>query len=421
MKERIVRFLRWTEKYTKTDMVYFAKGNFWLNVNKVLSIINGLVLSVAFANLLTKEEYGTYAFALAFLGLFSMAQTTGIASGIGKAVARGEHYMLFEGLRRILPWSLFGSILLGISGGYYFINGNAMLGIVFALGALVLPASVSAGVAKSFFAFKGEFEKPAKYNLIRTPISTAILLFIAVLTRSTFWILIGNILLNVILAYFLYRIMRRSYDFSPQPVAHEKFASKFALHTGFLSIVSYLSEKLDQLLLWKLLGAAPVAVYTYAITPVREIRSMVENQSLLAMPKFAKKEFSEVRRALPFRIKQMYFLSVPLVVIYIFIAPKLFSVLFPQYIDAVALSQFAALSLLSSPRRLMAVAISAHQKIKESYVMIVLPNAIRIVIALVLIPLFGIKGAIAALLVSELIEYVILGLLVQMLGKTNEV
>jgi O-antigen/teichoic acid export membrane protein len=414
-KERLIRLLRRSERYTKTDMVYLAKGNFWLNINRGVSILNGLIISIAFANLLTKEEYGTYAFALAFLGVFSMAQTTGLASGVGKGIARGEHYIIFDGLKRILPWSLLGAVLLASAGAYYLMMDNMTLGIVFVLGALVLPVSISTGIAKSFFSFKGDFDKLARFNLMRTPIMSGVLIIAAWLTHSALWVLVASILGNVILAYFLYRSMRKSYDFSHISERKEPFATKFAFHSGILSIFGYLSEQLDDILLWKFSGAAPVAVYTYATTPVRELRSLIENQSALALPKFAQKEFSEVKAILPLRIKQMYLVAVPLTILYVLCAPFLFSLLFPQYMDAVALSQLAALSLLAAPRKLMSTAISAHQKIKESYIMIVLPSAIRIVIALILIPFFGIKGAILALLISEAIEFVIFGILIKSL------
>jgi O-antigen/teichoic acid export membrane protein len=109
----------------------------------------------------------------------------------------------------------------------------------------------------------------------------------------------------------------------------------------------------------------------------------------------------------------MYLIVIPLIILYVLFSPFIFKILFPQYISIVGLSQIAALSLLSAPRKLLSVAISAHQKIKESYIMIVLPNSIRIVLAVVFIPLWGISGAVAALLVSEIVDYGILGFLIR--------
>ncbi len=413
IKEKVISFLRSTEKYTKTDMVYFTKNNFWLNLNRVSGIANGLILSVAFAHLLTKEAYGTYSFVLAALGIFSMAQTTGLGSGIIKGVARKENHVVMQGLRKVLPWSLVGATgLLGLS-IYYFAKGNIELFIPFLLGAIVLPISVSNGIAKSFLSNRGDFGWLARFNLIRTPIVTIIIVLVGWHTRSALFILVANILTNTILGSILYTKIRKLHDFSTPAEPKEHFDSRFAFHSGLLSIFGYLSEKIDSILLWKFLGAAPVAVFTYATTPVRELRSLIENQSLLALPKFAQKSFSEVQSNLFFRIKQLYVLAIPLALGYVLFAPLIFKFLFPQYIEAVGLSQLAAISLLSSPRKMLGVAISAQHLVKESYIMTLLPNLIRIVAAFSLIPPFGIKGAVWALIITEIVDYAILGILMR--------
>jgi O-antigen/teichoic acid export membrane protein len=416
-KEKWIKMLRWSEKYTKTDMVYFFKGNFWLNVNRASSVINGLALSVAFAHLLTKETYGTYAFALAVLGVFSMPQTTGLGNGIVKGVARGNHHVVFEGLRKVLPWSILGAIALGLIGVYYYVMGNFTLGVCFFVGALVLPIAIMNSAAKSFFLAKGNFQFPARFNLIRTPIMTLTLITAAWLTKSPLVIVVAHTLGNVILGSLMYRAMTKRYDLSAIGEKPEPFASRYAFHSGLLSIFSYLSEQLDDILLWKFVGAAPVATYSYATTPVRELKALAENQSVLALSKFAQKDLGDVRANLLFRIKQMYWIVVPLIVIYILCAPLIFKYLFPRYIDAVALSQLASLALLTTPRKLMSSAILAHQRIRESYIMIMLPNAFRIILALTLIPIWSVKGAVAALLIAEVLDYGVLGLLMRSLAK----
>jgi len=413
------RLLDKAQRLFKVDIRYVLRGNFWLNINRFTSVLNGLILSVAFAHLLTKEAYGTYAFALAVLGVFSAPQTTGLGSGILRGIGRGSESIIYEGMHRILPWSLGGTLLLGGTAIYYYVMGNTDLSIIFGLGSIVLPVSVCIGVAKSFFSLKGDFKQLATFNLFRTPFMTIALVIAAWFTQSALVILITNIIGNIILGSFLYLSMKRVYKTELSQPSTEKFNGRYAFHAGFLSIFSYLSEKLDSIILWKFLGAAPVAIYTYAMAPVRELKSLAENQSLLAIPKFIKKDFEEVRSNLAFRIKQIYVIVIPLILIYILAAPFIFKILFPQYLDSVWFSQLAALSLLSAPRRLISSAISAHQKIKESYIMIVLPNIIRIVLAVSLIPLFGIKGAIGALLISEVIDYGILGILINRPHETT--
>ena len=64
MKTKMLQILRWSERYTRTDMRYLAEGGFWVTANCVLQVALGLVTTIALANLLPKEALGTFQFIL---------------------------------------------------------------------------------------------------------------------------------------------------------------------------------------------------------------------------------------------------------------------------------------------------------------------------------------------------------------------
>lgn len=398
-------------------MVHFAKSNFWLNLNRGLGVLNGLALSVAFAHFLTKESYGTYAYVLAILGLFSMPMSAGLGAGIAKPVARGHDAVIFDGMRAVLPWSIGGGVGLVLLGLYYLFADNVTLAVSFIIGGIVLPISISNGVAKSFLNSKGNFQMAARFNLWRSPTMTALLIITAYFSHSPFFIILASLAGNTLMGLFLYLGVKKAYGKELSQKTEEKFPRRFAFHSAILSIFGYLSEKMDSIFLWKFAGAAPVAIYTYALAPVRELRSVIETQGVIAAPKFAQKEFSHVRATISLRIRQLYIIAVPFTILYIVAAPFIFKYLFPQYVEAVGLSQILALSLLSAPRRLLSIAISAHQRIKDSYITSVLPNVIRLILIAILVPLYGINGAAIALLTAEVMDYVILGILMKRSAK----
>jgi len=420
MKKTTVRLLSKLERLFKIDIRYVLAGNFWLNTNRFLSIANGLALSISFAHFLTKEDYGIYSYALIVIGLFSTPLTTAMGAGMVKGVPRNNHHIIFEGLRFLLPWSIVASFLLGAIAVYYGYMGNLVLFFTLLLGSLSLPILIRNGMAKSFLSVKGDFGFTTRFNALRTPISTALLVGAALIGRSALPVLITSILTNIVLSYLLYIAVAKKYDL------HEKshndhgdvpFSKKYALHSAFLSIFNYGADKIDNLILWKFLGASPVAVYSYALAPIRELKSLIENQSTLAIPKFAQKDYSIVLSGLLLRIKQLYIFTIPLIIIYVISAPTIFKYLFPQYLDAVFLSQLASLSLLSSPRKLINVAISSHQKIFESYLINVIPNMIKIILSFIFISKYGINGAVYGLLISEMFDYIILGLIIRRTKK----
>ena len=62
LKAFVTRVLLKAERYTKTDMLYFAKNGSWLIFAQISIALLALTLSVIFANFIPKDVYGTYRF-----------------------------------------------------------------------------------------------------------------------------------------------------------------------------------------------------------------------------------------------------------------------------------------------------------------------------------------------------------------------
>src|SRR6185437_109382 len=108
LKDRLIALLRWSERYTKTDMVYLASGTFWSNFSAATVVILGFLASLFFARFMTKDQYGTYQYVLAIAGLISSVTLTGMNSAVTRAVARGhegelKHSIRFQLLASVVP------------------------------------------------------------------------------------------------------------------------------------------------------------------------------------------------------------------------------------------------------------------------------------------------------------------------------
>ncbi|HEX9608834.1 MAG TPA: oligosaccharide flippase family protein, partial [Candidatus Paceibacterota bacterium] len=94
MVERIKRaaynVLRKSERYTKTDMVYLTKGGIWLSISQGVAMVTGLLVAIAFANLLTPETFGTYKFVLSLAGIIGAFSLTGMSTALIRSVANGQ-------------------------------------------------------------------------------------------------------------------------------------------------------------------------------------------------------------------------------------------------------------------------------------------------------------------------------------------
>src|SRR5688572_902048 len=124
---RAERVLRWSEKYLKTDMVYLAKGGFWLTLGQAVSSAAGVLLIIGFANLLPKEAYGTYKYVLSIAGVLAAFSLTGMSVAVTQAVARGMDGMLRVAAKIQLRWGLLVTLAASAFGIYYLANGNREL------------------------------------------------------------------------------------------------------------------------------------------------------------------------------------------------------------------------------------------------------------------------------------------------------
>ena len=111
LQHKIYKALKWSEKYTKTDMVYLAKGGSWLVGGQVINTIAVLALAIGIANFLPKEIYGNYKYVLSLIAIIGAFSLTGMATAVTQAVAKGFEGNLKYGLKISLKWSLVTSIV----------------------------------------------------------------------------------------------------------------------------------------------------------------------------------------------------------------------------------------------------------------------------------------------------------------------
>ena len=128
---------------------------------------------------------------------------------------------------------------------------------------------------------------------------------------------------------------------------------------------------------------------------------MLNNFPAIFFPKVAVKTKAEVYAPLPLRLWQMFIASGLTTLLYIVLVPFLFALLFPQYLASIVVSQVLALTLLLQPRGLIDVFFITHGEIHKRYATILGSQALKLGLFFILIPLYGLWGAVAATVVAE--------------------
>src|SRR3989344_4009783 len=123
-RERLYRFLRWSERYTKTDMVYLASGGFWLALGETVSAPSTFILAVAFASLVPPETYGAYKYLTSMAAMFAIFSLPGMGVAVTRASAQGNEHVIHSATRSRILFSLIGTVVALVGSGWYWIHHN---------------------------------------------------------------------------------------------------------------------------------------------------------------------------------------------------------------------------------------------------------------------------------------------------------
>jgi len=400
VKQRLHKFLRWTEKYTKTDMVYLTASNFWLVAPRFLLLFIGMGLTVAFANLLPPEVYGTYKYVIAASGFVAAFSLNSMNQSVMRSVAKGDIGVVPGLIRTSMLWSLPASAVTLALSAYYFGHSNTTLAFGFVFIAITNVLSNGYGLSKSMLVAIGDFRSNTFFGFPRAVLSILIVLVTLLVTRNVVWILFAYFATNTYMGWSQYRYTMKKLG-GQESKEGLKEAINFGKHMSVLGFFVLISGQIDQLLLFHFAGAAVLAVYALALAPVQEAQNLIINFSTIIFPKLARKTKEEVRKSLPLRLKQLSFLSMLGTIGYIICVPFLFKYLFPKYLASVLISQVMALTILFQGKGVLESLLIAHGEVKKRYVTLLSSQAIEFALFCILIPLFGLWGAVWGTVLAE--------------------
>ncbi len=404
LKDWPVRALRWSQKYTKTDMLYLASGGFWYVVGQAAASLSTLALAVAFANFVTPEIYGTYKYILSLAGIFAVASLPGMNTAIARAVARGNESVIYAATRSRILHACVGSFVALTGSAYYLLKGNTELSLALLVIAATLPFFDTLTSYLSYFVGKRRFDLKAKYY-VTTQIPSALILVGTIFFTD-------NIIV-MLLAYFVPLALLRAAQYARvtrsiprMPTKDDADTTRYGKHLTAMEILGMVAGGIDKVLIWKFLGPAQVAVYTFALAIPEQFKGPLKGIGEISFPKFAAQTPEQIRANLSALWRKLAFYGIGLFgisVVYIAFAPYIFALLFPQYMASIPYSQLFALTLITNVASIPIAVLSAQQKTALQYTLSNTQHVIAIGLFALLIPTYGIVGAIVALLISKYI------------------
>ncbi len=399
-KKKFYQFLRWTEKYTKTDMVYFFESSFWWILGRIFSFLTSFLILMTFAHFATKEVYGVYQYVLSVATILGIVSLPGINIALIRAVAKKKERTFFLCEKEKLKFGFFNFLIIfGIS-LWYFLHRNFELGISFLIAGIFFPLTSFFSLCFAFWQGKKRFDIQNIYFIITHFFGAFILISFIYFNPKAISVILGYFLGFSFPNFLFWLLTRKKIE---RTTKEDKEAISFGKHLTFMNLPLIISSQMHKIILWQTLGPVAVAIFSFAWRIIQRLQELIPF-SPLALPKMAERNLKEkeVKKRILNKFLKLFLISIPLTFIYFFFCPFLFKIFFPNYAECVIYSQVLSLILILSPFSFLATVFIAEAKRKELYILNFTPEILKLILFLSLIPLFKIWGAVFSILISQI-------------------
>ncbi len=398
LRHKIYNWLRWSEKYVKTDMVYLAKGGFWQILGQVAISALSFGLIFLFANYLPKEIYGLYRYILSLAGILSIFTLSGMNQAVSQTVATGNEGALRDSVRYQLKWNLVQFVAFCALSSYYFYNENISLALPLFIIGIFAPLTQAFNTYGAYLEGKRQFRLNNIFSITSTAIySVGMMLVIMLSGKVTLLILVYALTtFGTTLLFYLVTL----HKFNP-PVTRNQNSLKYGRELTFISLIGPVVAQIDKIILAHFWGVAQLASYSIATAiPDRGI-SFIKGWIAIAFPKFSTKTPLELNRVLYLRIFQGLLIGSVCTIGYVMISPYLFTYFLPKYLDNLFYSQLLSISFIFAlPNRYISL-LRVSQKMSG---LILTNSLIENLIRLTSYIILGIWGGILGLVLAQVLN-----------------
>jgi O-antigen/teichoic acid export membrane protein len=386
--------------YLRIDARYFFSGGVWLTLIQGITVFGALIVSVILAHLLSEAEFGIYKYLIGLGALLTSFSLTGIGQAVFQAAAKKQNGF-YRKATELSLWYSSGILISGIFLAlYYYYFGNTTLAIGCILIAIFYPIINTYQQIFSFLQGRHWYKQSTLLQAIKTTVVTVCCVTLVYFDQNILLLLAVYLSTNA-LCNFLFHIY-----FSPKDsTVDSDFLNKYLTYAKSLSVQNILASvafRLDAIVVFQLLGATQLAIYSIAIIIPEHIKGSFKNIITLLVPKYAQHEdLDTIAKSLIRRSLQLMLVFSVITIIYILISPYVYKLLFPKYEEAIILSQLLALSFPAMIALIPVSALQAHTRSNALSKLNTKSSILMIVFTVIFIFLYGIYGAILAKIISR--------------------
>ena len=392
-------------RFFKLDAPYLMSGGAWTSLSFLVSALASLTTMVAFGNLLPRDTFGTYNYLLSLGASLSFLTLSGASPAVMRAVARGYESVIPAALRMQLKYNAGAMAIILMASLYYGYMGNSLFAISLAILVLAYPVAESFHIYKSVLTGRKRFDTLTKATSAVSLIGAVITVVTLILTDNILILIAIYTAMSLIPNIIIYRRVAGNVEESGPDNEQVKEMRRTSFHFTGAGIIGIIASYIDKIILFQVAGPVALAVYGFALAGPERFKSLIKNWGSIALPRLAQKSLGQVRQVIYKHIAFSLLVGISLTIIYWLIAPILFKLFLPLYLDSILYSQVMAISLITVPISVYIGSVFASQNmLRATYTLNFGNHIARIALFVVCGYLWQIWGLVAASIISSLIN-----------------
>ncbi len=406
LKNKYDQIIKVTGKALGIDAGYFVKGGIWGMVQQAVGLICGLGIAYGFGHWMAMAVFGEYNLALSIISLVAIVSLPGMNTAMLQSLGKGFDFSLEQGVKTRIKWSFWGIPILIALAIYYYFQGSDTFPTTLLIVAIFFPLLESFQSTRMFFLSRKRFDLQAAYTVLSSVLTAILIIGSILLTKNLLVILAGYLLGQIIPAVLSYSKAKTLVVNNKQ----DKGLTSYAKFLTALQILPTAAAHLSNIILASLLGVEQLAIYVVAT----KFPGMVQkNFDVFYKPvtaKLANQNNSQHANAVKTHLLKFIGLGILMAGgIWVFV-PFLIRVFYSAaYLESIALARLYAWSLLSLPLIwLFNDLIKLQKRKKEIFVINTIFPVVKLLLMMILIPLWQIKGLIYIILAERLFETIYL-------------
>ena len=408
IKAKASHHLKHLGQHLKLDLHYLAREGFWTTLKFGIVTIGSILTTIAFGNLLPKETYGIYSYLLSLASTLAFLTISGSSTAIIRAVARGYEEVANYAFNFQLRYNTIAGLVVLSSAIYYGYKGNWLFAGAMTILALAVPLSTSYFSYEPILIGSKNFKKLTQISVLTTSVNTAVIIGTIFITQNPLFLILNTTLTSLITNYLVYKNVSSNIktNLPTQEQIAEFRRTSFNL-TG-AGLLSSAANYLDKILLFQVAGPANLAIYGFAIAGPEKLRGLIKNWAGTILPKLAGKSIKQIKEVFYRRLLYSLVVGIILSAIYISVAPILFKLLLPKYLESIKYSQVYGISLAVAPiLAYIGNVFSGLNLLRAIYISSVLSQVIRIISIVAMTLMFKTWGLILGVSMSSIVNTIL--------------